>query len=171
MSAELAGSAESVDSAQFRDVVGRFATGVTVLTAVADGRAHAMTANAFSSVSLDPLQVLVCVDRHARMHQVIQAATGWAVSILAADQEELSRAFARRADADQRLAVTPTHPAPRSGAPIVDGAIAWLECTTVTAHDGGDHSIYIGEVVGLSVGRPDASPLLYFRGRYGDPAR
>ncbi|GAA2704364.1 flavin reductase family protein [Micromonospora olivasterospora] len=130
-----------------RTVLGSFATGVTVV-AVGGTRPHAMTANSFTSVSLDPPLVLVCVDRRAHMHDRILAAGGFAVSVLARDQEHIARHFAdRRRGASfaqfERVSWTPGR---HAGAPLIDAALAWLECDLWRAYDGGDHSIVVGEV-------------------------
>ncbi|MDN3352663.1 flavin reductase family protein [Actinomadura sp. DC4] len=156
-----------VDPGEYRRVAGRFATGITVVTAVLDGTAHAMTVNAFTSVSLDPLLVLFCPEKIARFHDVVTGAGAWAVSVLGEEAEETSRWFATRGrEIDGRLNGRPSHPGPRTGAPILDEAIAALECRTHAVHDGGDHSIVVGEVLGVSSPDPDGSPLLYYDGSY-----
>ena len=153
----------AVDQRRFRDTVGRFATGVTVIT-VNDGRiARGMTANAFSSLSLDPTLLLVCVDKGATAHPVLERAGAFAVNILAADQIEVSRTFSRKgvedmADVPHRSAVT--------GAPIIEGVVAWMDCRIQERLEGGDHSIFIGRVVELDIARPEADPLLFYAGGY-----
>jgi flavin reductase len=155
------------DTAAFRAVLGRFATGVGVMTTVRDGTPHAMTANAVSSVSLDPPLVLVCVERSAVMADEVAASGVFALSFLAADQAELSDRFsdpARPEGQEQfdgvevRTAVT--------GAPILEGALGWLDCRVWASYDGGDHEIVVGEVLALDVGTAD-DPLLYYRSGYG----
>jgi flavin reductase (DIM6/NTAB) family NADH-FMN oxidoreductase RutF len=153
-----------VEQASLREVMARFATGITVLTAAgADG--HGMTANAFSSVSLEPSLVLCCVARTARMHAAIIAARYFGVSILGGDQEELARYFAdkRRPSGAAQFDAVDWRPGPSTGAPLLSGALAWLECELVESYDGGDHSIFLGSV--LSAGRgPDGHALLFFGG-------
>ncbi|GAA0964354.1 flavin reductase family protein [Actinocorallia libanotica] len=154
------------DPAEFRRVIGRFATGITVVTTVADGVDHAMTMNAFTSVSLDPLLVLFCVEKKARFHRVVLARDTWAVSILGEDSEAASSWFATRGRSwDDQMEGWATHRGELTGAPILDEAIGSLECRTHAVHDAGDHTVVIGEV--LSVGAPaDRGPLLYYQGAY-----
>jgi flavin reductase len=134
---------------------------------VRDGIPHAMTANAVSSVSLDPPLVLVCVERSAVMAGEVAASGRFALSFLAADQAELSDRFADPArpegqeqfdGVEVRTAVT--------GAPILEGALGWLDCRVWASYDGGDHEIVVGEVLALDVGPAD-DPLLYYRSGYG----
>jgi len=152
---------------EFRATLGLFATGVAVMTARAGDLAHGMTANAISSVSLDPLLVLVCVEREAVMRKVVEEVGAFAISVLAADQEHLSRWFAdpARPNGTVQFDGVAHHPAPVTGAPLLDGAIAWVECTVDASHDAGDHVIFIGRVRSLRrAARRD--PLLYFASRY-----
>lgn len=157
-----------VDPWEFRRVVGRFATGVSVATTVHEGVAHGMTVNSLTSVSLDPVLVLICVERTASFHDPVVAAGHWALSVLSEDMEADSRFFATREhrglDQFEGRAV---RPGPVTGAPVFDRAIAVLECLTWAVYDGGDHSIVVGEVVGLDCPR-DAAPLIYYRGGYRD---
>jgi flavin reductase (DIM6/NTAB) family NADH-FMN oxidoreductase RutF len=154
------------DPRVLRDVLGRFATGITVVSS-AGAAAHGMTANSFSSVSLDPPLVLVCVDRGALMHDTIVANDSFAVSMLGADQEHVARHFASRtrpAGIAQFDAVD-WSPGPHTGAPLMVGALAWLECRLSQVYEGGDHSIFLGEVLGLGSGT-GREALLYFGGAY-----
>jgi flavin reductase (DIM6/NTAB) family NADH-FMN oxidoreductase RutF len=160
-----------VDPEEYRRVVGCFATGITVVTAVVDGVDHAMTVNAFTSLSLDPTLVLFCPEKAARFHDVVTAAGAgtatWAVSVLGEDAEDASRWFATRGrELDGQLDGWAYHRGPRSGAAILDRAIAALECRTHAVYDGGDHSIVVGSVLGLSRPDPGGSPLLYYDGGY-----
>ena len=156
-----------VDVAAFRRVVGRFASGVCVLTAVDGGLDHAMTASAFTSVSLDPLLVLACVEIDARFHDAVAAAGEWAVSILDADSRPVSDWLASRGrPLIGQLDRVPFHRGPVTGAPLIDSAIGWLECRTTAAYPAGDHSIVVAEVVGIEQGPPRGDPLIYYRSSY-----
>ena len=155
-------------SRQFRDTVGMFTTGITVVTAVSARLGHGMTANAFASVSLDPLLVLVCVVRDALMHKVLEEAGRFAVSVLAAGQEDLARYFSDSGRPGGMAQFVPVgwHPGPVTGAPLLDGALAYLECDVEAAYDGGDHSIFLGRARRVERAEADGNPLLYFGGRY-----
>ena len=156
-----------LDVLDYRRVVGRFATGVTVITAMLDDEHHAMTCNSFTSVSLDPVLVLFCAEKVARFHDVVLASRAWAVSVLAQGQEDVSRRFAVRGrPLEDQFVGLPHTLGPRTGAAVVDGALASLECRTVSTTDAGDHTVVIGEVLGLGVPDPDGDPLLYYEGRY-----
>jgi flavin reductase (DIM6/NTAB) family NADH-FMN oxidoreductase RutF len=148
-----------------RDVMAQFATGITVLTA--HGRlTHAMTANAFTSVSLDPPMVLCCVARTARMHEAILDARGFGVSVLGAEQEGLARYFAgsgRPAGMAQFDRVD-WFPGRETGVPLLSGSLAWLECDLAEVYEGGDHSIFLGLVRSLSRGTGQA--LLFLGGGF-----
>ena len=156
-----------LDVLDYRRVVGRFATGVTVITASLDGEQHAMTCNSFTSVSLDPVLVLFCAEKIARFHDVVLASGSWAVSVLAQGQEEVSRRFAVRGrPLEDQFSGLPYSPGPVTGAALLDGALAALECRTVSVTEAGDHTVFIGEVLGLGVPDPEGDPLLYYEGRY-----
>ncbi|CAN5847522.1 flavin reductase family protein [soil metagenome] len=151
----------------FRDALGMFTTGVTVVAAVLDDLLHGMTANAVTSVSLEPPLILVCVDRKAGMHDLIPQAGGFAVTVLGAEQEAESVWFAspRRPHGRDQFDGIDWHPAPASGAPVLDTGVAFLDCRLADAFDGGDHSIFVGEVVDL--GRLGGrEPLVWFDGVY-----
>jgi flavin reductase (DIM6/NTAB) family NADH-FMN oxidoreductase RutF/acyl-CoA thioesterase FadM len=157
---------DDLDEVTLREVMSRFATGITVLT-VAGEEWHGMTANAFTSVSLDPPLVLCCVATPARLHQAITASGHFGVSVLGADQEHLARYFADRtrpSGAAQFDAVD-WLPGPKTGAPLLPGALAWLECDVTQVYNGGDHSIFIGEVTGSFRG-DTGEALLFFDGSY-----
>ncbi len=159
---------EGLDALEYRRVVGRFATGVTVVTTVLDGECYALTANSFTSVSLDPFLVLFCPEKLARFHDVVLTSGAFAVSVLAEGQEAVSRRFAARGRPLQgQFDGVPHTRGPVTGAVLVDGALATLECRTVSTTDAGDHTVVIGEVVGLGVPHPTGAPLLYYEGRYG----
>jgi flavin reductase (DIM6/NTAB) family NADH-FMN oxidoreductase RutF len=154
------------DQAGLREVMAQFATGITVLTAGGE-QAHGMTANAFSSVSLDPPMVLCCVSRAARMHTAIEAAGAFGVSILSTAQRELARYFAdwRRPAGLGQFDSVDWEPGPSTGAPLLDGSLAWLECELSQAYTAGDHSIFVGEVVSSSRGVAQDA-LVFFGGGY-----
>ncbi|MGX1885130.1 flavin reductase family protein [Streptomyces sp. NPDC055287] len=152
----------------------RFATGVVVIT-VGGEHIHGMTANAFSSVSLDPPSVLCCIAHNAVMHGAITRARRFAVSILGAEQEETARFFADKARplGPEQFDKVDWLPGAHSGAPLLSGALAWLECELAEAHESGDHSIFTGSVLN-SVRGPGDSGLLFFEGtfqRLAPPAR
>ena len=154
-----------MDAGEYRRVVGHFATGVTVVTTRHDGGYHAMTANSFTSVSLDPVLVLVAVERRARFHDAVLSSGVFCVNVLAGDQEDMSRWFATRGrplDAFDQW----SHTVGETGAPLLDGVLAALECRTYATHPGGDHTLVVGEVAALHAPRPEAEPLLYYKGVY-----
>jgi flavin reductase (DIM6/NTAB) family NADH-FMN oxidoreductase RutF len=158
----VVGSAEAL-----RRVMADFASGVTVVSAVWRGSAHAMTATAFCSVSLEPPLVLVCVSRTSRFHEAISGSGRWAASLLAGDQVALARHFSNRGrDLLTQFDDVPHTLGPETGAPVLTGALAWLECTTYSAHEAGDHTVIIGEIKRTSAMALDRQPLTYFRGTY-----
>ena len=156
-----------VDEAVFRRAVGRFATGVTVVSTRVGAIDHVMTASAFTSVSLDPLLVLVCVDREARFRDAVLEAGTWGVSVLALAQRPAAEWFATKGR--PLIGQLDSHPHHRgvTGAALLDDAVAWLECRTHAVYDGGDHDIVVGAVLAAVDGDRDGSPLVYHRGRYG----
>ena len=151
----------------FRATLGRFAAGVTIVTATVDGRDLGMTLSAFSSLSLDPPLVLICVDRGATMHDLLAEGVVFGVNVLAAEQEALSRRFAK-GDAAERFAGV-GYMRGALGAPLLDGTLAWMECRVAARHVGGDHTIIVGAVAELGV--REARPLLYYRGGYASLER
>lgn len=157
----------SVDPDAYRRVAGRFATGVNIVTTRVDGVDHAMTVNAFTSVSLEPIRVLFCAEKVARFHEAVLRSGLWAVSVLSYDDQDASGWFATRGrplagQVDRWSHAT----APYTGAPVLSSAIAAMECRTTSVHDGGDHSIVLGDVLDVSTPNPDGEPLLYYEGRY-----
>jgi flavin reductase (DIM6/NTAB) family NADH-FMN oxidoreductase RutF len=158
----------------FRDAVSRFATGLTVVTCQVDGVDHAMTANSFTSVSLEPLLVLVCVDREARFHEAISATSHWAVSILDHSAVAAARWLATKGrPLHGQLDTVPHTRGVITGAALVTDALVTLECRTYASHPAGDHDVVLGQVIALSIAETDADPLLYYRRRYrtwSDPA-
>ena len=158
----------SLDSDRFRSVLGRFATGITVITTRdATGRDHGMTVSAFSSLSLDPPLVLACVDRTASMLVALNRGAWMTVNILSATQEALSRRFSNL-DADARFEGIGFSRGPQGG-PILDDVLAHLECRIVEQNMSGDHAICIGEVHAAEA--RDERPLLYYRGGYAQLER
>ncbi len=154
---------------ELRRVMGRFATGVTIVTSRLGEELHGMTANAVTSVSLDPPLLLVCVDRSADSHDIIERSGIFAVSILARGQEALSDHFAiKEGDVAHRLDDVPHHTR-STGAPIIDGSLAYLDCRVVERYAGGDHTIYLGEVVDAGT-LNDGEPLIFYQGRYTELA-
>ncbi|WP_414940384.1 flavin reductase family protein [Amycolatopsis sp. cmx-11-51] len=152
---------------RFRETMSRFATGVTVLTTGGE-RVHGMTANAFTSVSLEPPLVLCCVSRAAVMHEAITATGSFGVSVLGARQQDLAKYFAGRSRPLGAAQFDPVEwvPGPRTGAPLLTGALAWLECELVDGHQGGDHSIFVGSVLASTVGAGHDA-LVFFGGAFG----
>jgi flavin reductase (DIM6/NTAB) family NADH-FMN oxidoreductase RutF len=150
----------------YRHAVGRFATGVTVVSTAWAGVRYGMTVNSFTSLSLDPLLVLFCCERDASLHGPLLSSGEWGVSVLGAEQQEQAAWFATRGGAgvDQFTDRSVTR-GPVTGSPLLHDALAWLECRTWATYDGGDHTIVVGEVVHLALGK-DEPPLLYFRSTY-----
>ena len=157
----------SVDQATFRSVLGRFASGVTVVTVRDGDNDHGMTASAFCSLSLDPPLTLVCIDRTTRMHELLGSADRYAVNLLASHQEPISRRFAEPPDDTRFEGVGFDRGI--TGAPLLHDALAHLECELVDRHPGGDHTIFIGRVIASEA--IDARPLLYYRGGYAELGR
>ena len=155
-----------IDKGLFRQVLGCFATGITVVTTrQADEALHGLTINSFTSVSLDPPLVLICVERQARSHEYITQSGAFAVNFLNERQEIISERFSARAPlvsgnfegVPYRIAAT--------GSPVLEGCLAWLDCRVWATYDGGDHTIIVGQVEALGAGE-ESLPLLYYRGRY-----
>ncbi|HEY2287631.1 MAG TPA: flavin reductase family protein [Streptosporangiaceae bacterium] len=160
-----------VAAAEFRDAMGHFATGVTIVTSVGpDGEPVGTTANAVTSLSLDPPLILVCFDRSSVTFEAICSHGAFAVNVLAAPQQHLSVNFARRGLAAAWDGVG--HRRGRTGSPRLDGVLASLECTVEHRIAGGDHEIVVGRVQEVETGPADGVPLLFWRGRYVglDPA-
>jgi flavin reductase len=165
--APVASVSAHVSPEEFRAALGRFATGVTVVTAVADSVDHAMTASAFASVSLRPPLVLVCVAHRARFHEAISAAGAWGVSILPASATGTAAWFATRGrPLDAQLEGFPHVPGPHTGAALLSDSLATVECRTWATYPGGDHTIIVGEVLAARVRHQAAEPLLHFHGQY-----
>jgi len=155
----------SIDSREFRNTMGLFATGVTVVTARVGQQRRGMTANSFTSVSLHPPLLLVCVDNGASMHPMLEVAESFAVNILAGDQRAASDAFARHGQNEAVMNGIPFHDGPL-GSPILEDVMAWVECRVQERYAGGDHTIVVGRVEAMATERGDVDPLLYFSGGY-----
>jgi flavin reductase (DIM6/NTAB) family NADH-FMN oxidoreductase RutF len=155
-----------ITSAEFRQAVGQFATGVTVVTVEREpGLVHGMTASSFTSVSLDPLLVLVCIDQNARMLALVNEKKRFGVSVLRENQQAISEFFAqpeqsegRESDLGVRFGWA------KDGIPILEDTLARLACTVVSSHVCGDHTVFIGKVESVEVN--EGEPLLHFRGKY-----
>jgi flavin reductase (DIM6/NTAB) family NADH-FMN oxidoreductase RutF len=158
-----------IDSGTFRSVLGRFASGVTIVTTVDDaGTDHGMTVSAFSSLSLEPPLVLFCVDHAASMYERLLAHPGVGISILSSTQEAYSRRFADQQQEEQRFDGI-AYTRGESGVVLLDDALAYLECRIVAHHDSGDHTIFIASV---EQAEPrEGRPLLYYRGGYAQLER
>jgi 3-hydroxy-9,10-secoandrosta-1,3,5(10)-triene-9,17-dione monooxygenase reductase component len=148
---------------RFRDTMGSFATGVTIVTASGPDGPAGLTTNAVTSLSLDPLLVLVCFDNASRTLPIIRDAGRFAVNILRAGQEDVAGVFASKREAGEKFAGA-THRAAH-GVPLLDGALAWLVCDLERLVPGGDHTIGIGAVT--EMGHDEGDPLVFYRGVYG----
>jgi flavin reductase (DIM6/NTAB) family NADH-FMN oxidoreductase RutF len=162
---------ESLSPARFRQAMGRLVDGVSVLTTVAAGHDHAMTADTLTSVSLEPLLVLVCVEYETRWHDAVIDAGVFGASVLAADQRPLSEWFATRGrPLHGQLDRAPHHRGELTGVALLDGALMHLECRTTDVHAAGDHAIVVAEVLSISLPDTVGPALVHFRGRYGSIA-
>jgi 3-hydroxy-9,10-secoandrosta-1,3,5(10)-triene-9,17-dione monooxygenase reductase component len=148
---------------RFRDVLGRFASGVTVVTSISSDEPVGLTCQSFMSVSLDPPLVLFSPAKTSRAWPLIQRAGRFCVNFLAADQAELSNTMASRG-ADKFAGVA-WEPSPETGSPLLPGALGYVDCSVHRVHEAGDHYVVIGEVVDLAV-RSEGDPLLFFQGAY-----
>jgi len=153
-----------IDRDRLKQVLRHWVTGVTIVTARHGDQVHGMTVSAFTEVSLAPPLVLVCADKASNTHAVIAAGKVFAVNILADDQAALSNTFASKAAEAERFVGLATEVG-ATGAPLIPGTVASLDCRVVAAHEHGDHVVYVGEVVEARLG--DKEPLLYHSGRYG----
>lgn len=166
MSDEKSNHAATLSPAEFRRAMGGFATGVTIVTVDVDDEVHGMTANAFASVSLDPVLILICVDHKARTHAHLHARRRFGINILEEEQRAISEFYARL-DYSHELAeaeVGARFDRTAKGTPVLHGALAYLECRLKSTTNAGDHTIFIAEVENIVVRSGD--PLLFFRGQY-----
>jgi len=158
---------EEVTVEAFREALSRFATGVTVVTTTLGGEDHAMTANAVTSVSLEPLLVLVCVEKVTRFHDAVLASGVWGVSVLDESAREASAWFATRGrPLEGQFARFPYVRGDHTDVPLLVGSLSTLECRTRAVHDGGDHTIVVGDVLSVATAHPEGRPLVYFDGGY-----
>jgi flavin reductase (DIM6/NTAB) family NADH-FMN oxidoreductase RutF len=157
----------SVSPDEFRAVLGRFPSGVTVVTTTSsDGADHGMTVSAFCSLSLEPPLVLICIEKTASAHAALSASSGFVVNILSAKQEQIARRFSI-VDIDRFEGVG--YGRSQNGYAVLDDGLGILECRTVAKHEGGDHTVIVGEVEATSA--HSGSPLLYYRGGYAQLER
>ena len=161
-----------VETGQFKRALARYATGVVIVSARAGSHDHAMTANSFSAVSLDPPLVLFCVERDARFHDAVLEAGAFGVSVLAVEQRRIATWLATPGRPLIGQLESVPHERGRLGSALVSGALSWLEAEVRDVHRAGDHSIVVGEVLHLTLPDDPAPPLLYYRSRYaaGPPA-
>jgi 3-hydroxy-9,10-secoandrosta-1,3,5(10)-triene-9,17-dione monooxygenase reductase component len=160
---------EAVAAARrFRDVLGRFATGVTVVTAMSGDEPVGMTCQSFSSVSLNPPLVLFCPAKGSRAWPRIQRAGSFCVNLLAHDQAEISNLMATKGI--DKFAAVDWQRSPSTGSPLLNGILGYVDCTVHAVHEAGDHYIVIGRVLDLA-GTEAPAPLLFFEGRYAQPER
>ena len=153
-----------IDAGLFRTVLGHFCSGITIITAVDDGQPVGLTCQSFSSCSLDPPLVTFLPAKSSSSWPRIRSAGSFCINILAADQEALCRGFAMKG-ADKFEGVG--YHTEVTGSPVLDGALAWIDCVLYTVHDGGDHDIVLGLVQRMAVAREGVLPLMFFRGGYG----
>lgn len=149
-----------MDNQKFRDAMGKFATGITVVTTEIDGQASGMTVNAFMSVSLDPKLVVVSIDKKADMLNTLKEAKKYAVSFLNKDQQELSMIFAGQTKNKEDVELDRLN-----GLPVIKDAVVTLTCDTFDEHEAGDHILFFGKVTGIEMNEKE--PLLYYDRQYG----
>ena len=153
----------SVEPQRFRDVMGHFATGVTVVTASDDDGPVGMTANAVCSLSLEPLLALVCFANGGRTLRVVRKTRRFGVNVLANGQEDLAHLFASKIAEDEKFAGV--QHSVHDGIPVIEGTLAWVGCTLQQLVPGGDHTIGIGAVTAAEKAQ-EREPLIWFRGEY-----
>ncbi len=160
---DITSDSSSFDSAKYRQVLGHFPTGVTVITAVVDGTPAGMAVGSFASLSLEPPQVLFCAGHTSTTWPKIKEAGSFCVNILAEDQEDVCRVFASKAE-DKFAEIGWKRSG--TGSPLLDGAMAYIDCDIATIVASGDHDVVVGAVRDLDV-LHEGGPLLFFRGGYG----
>jgi len=150
-----------IDPEDFRRVMRSWATGVTVVATALEGVRHGMTVSSFTSVSLDPPLVLVSLERGAQTHRLLEKSGVFAVTVLGEGQETISDRFAgRQLEGENRFAGLDTFTLV-SGAPFINGGLAYFDCRVVSTYPAGTHTVFIGEVLAAQCGEPSAAPLLY----------
>jgi 3-hydroxy-9,10-secoandrosta-1,3,5(10)-triene-9,17-dione monooxygenase reductase component len=154
----------ATDTLRYRQVIGNFATGVAIVTCNGPDGPTGLTTNAVTSVSLEPLLLLVCFDNASRTLPAVREARRFCVNVLRAGQEELARVFASKRVAREKFEAA-TH-IDAHGVPVLDGALAWLACDLTDLYPAGDHTIGIGEITHMDAD-PAGEPLIWFRGEYG----
>lgn len=152
---------QPIDATLWREAMGGFLTGVTVVTTLSDGKIAGTAVNAFSAVSQEPPLLLVCLDRSSRSLEAIRAAGFFAVNILAEAHMDVVRRFSSKSAGDRFRNVA--HTSEATGAPVLTGSVAWFDCAVHAIHDGGDHEIVVGRVLRLG-SDTGATPLAYHRG-------
>ncbi len=159
-------SPQGVGEEQFREALAHFSTGIVIVTTPGPDGPHGVTVNAFASLSLDPPLVLICIERNRYSHAALEQSAVFAINVLAAGQEHLSRFFssATRPEGPGAFEGITFRPG-RSGAPLIEGCLAYLECRITARYPGGDHTIFIGEVGSAAVA-PGRRPLLYYNRAY-----
>ncbi len=157
---------DETESSRLRSMMGRFATGVTVVAARHGPLLAGMTANGIASISIDPPLMMASIGERSETHRAIVGSHAFAVSVLADDQQPLAECFAQPTSAAKltRFCDAEWHEA-ETGSPILEGAIAYFDCRLTARHPGGDHTIFVGEIVAAGY-REDATPLLWFGSRY-----
>ncbi len=154
----------AVDGARYRQVLGQFPTGVTVITAAGPEGPAGICVGSFTSVSLDPPLVAFCARDTSTTYPQIAAAGHYCVNILADDQEDIARAFAGKHE--DKFSGVGWRPSVATGAPVINGVLAWIDCQIDAVHAAGDHWIVVGRVLDLEIGH-EGSPLVFFRGDFG----
>lgn len=161
LSAERTGD-RAVDQSHFKQAAGRWATGCAVIASLdAEGKAHGLTMSAITSLSLDPMQFLICLDKGARTLAAIRASQRFSINVLEQDQVEIAKLFASKSDDKFKNLSCEV----LSGAPVIEGSLCWIVCKLAHIHAGGDHDIVIGDV--LDIRTSDGEPLLHFQGSFG----
>jgi 3-hydroxy-9,10-secoandrosta-1,3,5(10)-triene-9,17-dione monooxygenase reductase component len=154
----------TVDGARFRQVLGHFPTGVTVITAITESGPVGLAVGSFFSVSLDPPLVAFCAGKSSTSYPKIAEVGHYCVNVLADEQEDICRVFASKAE--NKFSTIGWRPSPVTGAPVINDVLAWIDCDIHAVHEAGDHYIVLGRVHELEVGH-EGGPLVFFRGGYG----
>jgi flavin reductase (DIM6/NTAB) family NADH-FMN oxidoreductase RutF len=161
----LADSADALDIARLKAVMGHFATGVTIVAGVEGGEPIGFTAQSFHSLSMDPPLVLVCPSKTVSSWPRIRDAAKFCVNILSTEQEAACMTFASKTT--DKFKDVAWQAAPVTGSPMIDGSLAWIDCELQAEHDGGDHTIVVGRVVDVEINAQSAHPLVFYRAGFG----